>query len=82
MKEVAIFYRDRENPKAIQYLEDIFYDVLGGYIHRTNYYTNEFEPGQQIDADDPDRHDENCRRDGEEYLHGDLFDDIFGVGPA
>lgn len=51
MKEVAIFYRDRENPKAIQYLEDNFYDVLGGYIHITNYYTNEFEPGQQIDAD-------------------------------
>ena len=23
----------------------------GGYIHITNYYTNEFEPGQQIDAD-------------------------------
>ena len=51
MKEVAIFYRDRENPKAIQYLEDNFYDVLGGYIHITNYYNNEFEPGQQIDAD-------------------------------
>lgn len=51
MKEVAIFYRDRENPEAIKYLEDNFYDVLGGYIHITNYYTNEFEPGQQIDAD-------------------------------
>ena len=51
MKEVAVFYRDRENPKAIQYLEDNLQDVLGGYIHITNYYTNEFEPGQQIDAD-------------------------------
>ena len=51
MKEVAIFYRDRENPEAIKHLEDNFYDVLGGYIHITNYYTNEFEPGQQIDAD-------------------------------
>lgn len=51
MKEVAVFYRDRGNPKAIQYLEDNLQDVLGGYIHITNYYTNEFEPGQQIDAD-------------------------------
>lgn len=51
MKEVAVFYRDRENPKAIQYLEGNLQDVLGGYIHITNYYTNEFEPGQQIDAD-------------------------------
>ena len=25
MKEVAIFYRDRENPKAIQYLENSDY---------------------------------------------------------
>ena len=51
MKEVAVFYRDRDNPKALQYLEDNLQDVLGGYIHITNYYTNEFEPGQQIDAD-------------------------------
>lgn len=51
MKEVAVFYRDRENPRAIKSLEDNIYDVLGGYIHITNYYTNEFRPGQQIKAD-------------------------------
>ena len=48
MKEVAIFYRDRENPEAIKYLEDNFYGVLGGYIHITNYYTNEFEKSCDI----------------------------------
>ena len=41
MKELAIFYRDRENPRAIQYIEDNFYNILGDYINITNYYIDE-----------------------------------------
>lgn len=51
MKELAIFYRDRENPRAIQYIEDNFYNILGDYINITNYYIDEMSDDQVINAD-------------------------------
>lgn len=51
MKELAIFYRDRENPRAIQYIEDNFYNILGDYINITNYYIDEMSDDQFINAD-------------------------------
>ena len=51
MKELAIFYRDRDNQKAINYIADNFYKILGDYVNITNYYTNEFSPNEKIDAD-------------------------------
>lgn len=51
MKQVAIFYRNRENPHAIQYIENNFYSVLGDYINITNYYLDEMDDDEVISAD-------------------------------
>lgn len=51
MKNLAIFYRDRDNQRAINYIEDNFYKILGDYVNITNYYTNEFSPNYKINAD-------------------------------
>lgn len=51
MKQIAIFYRDRENLPAIKYIENNFYGVLGDFVHITNYYLNEIASDQIIDAD-------------------------------
>ncbi len=51
MKQVAIFYRNRENQPAIQYIENNLYSVLGDYIQVTNYYTNELSDREIIEAD-------------------------------
>ena len=51
MKQVAIFYRDRENQPAIQYIENNVYNVLGDYIEITNYYLNELSEREIIEAD-------------------------------
>lgn len=51
MKQVAIFYRNRENPHAIQYIENNFYSVLGDYINITNYYLDEMADDEIIIAD-------------------------------
>ena len=51
MKQVAIFYRDRENQPAIRYIENNLLNVLGDYIQITNYYLDEMPPHQLISAD-------------------------------
>lgn len=51
MKNLAMFYRDRDNQKAINYIADNFYKILGDYVNITNYYTNELLPNEKIDAD-------------------------------
>lgn len=51
MKQLAIFYRDRDNQEAINYIADNFYKILGDYVTITNYYTDEISAGQQINAD-------------------------------
>lgn len=51
MKQVAIFYRDRENQPAIRYIENNLLNVLGDYIRITNYYLDEMPPHQLISAD-------------------------------
>ena len=35
MKNLAIFYRDRDNQRAINYIEDNFYKILGDYVNIT-----------------------------------------------
>ena len=51
MKQVAIFYRDRENQPSIRYIENNLLNVLGDYIQITNYYLDEMPPHQLISAD-------------------------------
>lgn len=51
MKQLAIFYRDRENQRAINYIESSFYSVLDDYILIENYYLDELSAGQIITAD-------------------------------
>lgn len=51
LKQVAIFYRDRENQPAIRYIENNLLNVLGDYIQITNYYLDEMPPHQLISAD-------------------------------
>ena len=51
MKELAIIYRSMCNPAAIEYLENNFYSVLGDYVNITNYYMNEVDADEMIEAD-------------------------------
>jgi transcriptional regulator with PAS, ATPase and Fis domain len=51
MKEIAIFYRDRDNQPAIKYIANNFYRILGNNIHITNYYLNELCKGYKVTAD-------------------------------
>lgn len=51
MKQIAIFYRNRENQPAIRYIQNSILNVLGDYVQITNYYLNEMEPYQHVAAD-------------------------------
>ena len=51
MKEIAIFYRDRYNQPAIEYIADNFYRILGDNIHITNYYLDALCKGDKVTAD-------------------------------
>ena len=51
MKELAIFYRNRENQLTIQYLQDSIYSILGEYVNVSNYYTNELSSREKVMAD-------------------------------
>ena len=51
MKVIAIFYRNRINYSAIQYIEDNLYSVLEGYVHIQNYFLDELAEFQKVKAD-------------------------------
>lgn len=51
MKQLAIFYRNRENQAAILYIQNNLSSVLGEYVNITNYYLNEMSDTQTIEAD-------------------------------
>ena len=51
MKEIAIFYRDRDNQPAIKYIANNFYRILEDNIHITNYYLDELCKGYKVTAD-------------------------------
>lgn len=51
LKKIALFVRDRENPSAIQYLQNSLYRVLDKYVEITIYYLNEMDPAQQVESD-------------------------------
>lgn len=51
MKEIAIFYRDRDNQPSIEYIADNFYRILGNNINITNYYLDKLCKGNKVIAD-------------------------------
>ncbi|MCR4711597.1 MAG: sigma 54-interacting transcriptional regulator, partial [Clostridia bacterium] len=51
MKRIAIFYRNRINYSAIQYIEDNLLSILDGYVEIRNLFLNELGEFEQIEAD-------------------------------
>lgn len=51
MKKVALIYRDRENYSAIDYIQKNLYSVFKDYITVENYFLNELEEDEIIEAD-------------------------------
>ncbi len=51
MKEIAVFYRNRENQLTIRYLQENIYGIFGEYVNVSNYYTNELSSIGKINAD-------------------------------
>ena len=51
MKKVAIFYRDRVNTNAIEYIRNNLYNVFNDYICVKNYFLSELEKDEIVNAD-------------------------------
>ena len=51
MKKVSVFFKNRNNPKPVEYITQSIEYVFGGYATPVPYFLDELQEGQIIDAD-------------------------------